>query len=136
MGVKHDLEEKFDFEIVDEFMDHYEFTCEMLEPIILSLEKQDMYERDINELFRVAHNLKSASGFLKLNLLNKLSSFLEDILEKARKEKGPASTEFVDWLLTISDQLNCWLVNLKNDDKEFVNFDKKIFYVPEHLENK
>ncbi len=134
MGVRKYLEERFDYDIVDEFMDHYEFTCEMLEPIILSLEKSEMYERDINELFRVAHNLKSASGFLKLSLLNKLAAFMENTLEKARREEGPASEEFIDWLLIISDQLNSWLINLKNDDKDFVPFNKKIFYTPEHLE--
>ena len=135
MGVKKDLESQFDYDIVDEFMDHYEITCEMLEPIILSLNKANMYERDVNELFRVAHNLKSASGFLKLKLLHKLAAFMENTLEKARSQEGPASEEFIDWLLLISDQLNSWLKNLKNDDEEFVPFDRKILYVPEHLEN-
>lgn len=136
MGVKKDLEERFDFDIVDEFMDHYEFTCDMLEPIILSLEKQDMYERDINELFRVAHNLKSASGFLQLNILHRLAAFMENTLEKARGKEGPASSELVDWLLLISDQLRSWQKNLKNDDKEFAEFNSKILYTPIELEAK
>ncbi|MCV6606616.1 MAG: Hpt domain-containing protein [Campylobacterales bacterium] len=135
MGVKEDLESRFDFDIVDEFMDHYEATCDMLEPIILSLENPEMYERDINELFRVAHNLKSASGFLRLGLLHRLAGFMENTLEKARAQKGPASEEFIDWLLLISDQLNAWLKNLKDDSDEFIPFDRKILYVPENLEN-
>ena len=136
MGVKKNLEEQFDFDIVDEFMDHYEFTCDMLEPIILSLENKTAYERDINELFRVAHNLKSASGFLKLNVLHRLAAFLENTLERARGKKGPASTELVDWLLLISDQLKAWLDNLKRDDDKFTEFNSKILFTPTELEAK
>lgn len=136
MGVKKDLEESFDFDIVDEFLDHYDFICETLEPIILGLEEKENYNNNINELFRIFHNLKSATGFLNLKIINNLAKFTEDVLEDARKLEGPATNEFIDWLLAISDQLNAWLKNFKNDHKEYTHLNGKIVDIPVDLEAK
>ncbi|OHE15413.1 MAG: chemotaxis protein CheA, partial [Sulfurimonas sp. RIFOXYB2_FULL_37_5] len=84
MGVKSDLYANFDFEIVDEFLDHYSMMVESMDIMILDLSKPDMYNQSINELFRVFHNIKSASGYLNITKMAKLSAFVEDILEQIR----------------------------------------------------
>ena len=116
MGIRSDLYENFDFEIIDEFLDHYSMMVESMEVMILDLSKSHMYERSVNELFRVFHNIKSASGYLKIIPMNKLAAFVEDELEALRKKKPPVSEETINWLLNISDMFAAWQDDLKQDN--------------------
>jgi len=116
MGIRSDLDANFDFEIVDEFLDHYSMMVESMEIMILDLSKPNMYTRSINELFRVFHNIKSASGYLKITSMAKLASFVEDELETLRVKQPPISEETTTWLLDISDMFASWQDDLKLDN--------------------
>ena len=61
MGVRRELEENFDYEIVDEFSEHFSMMTEIMEPLIVNLEKESAFNENVHELFRIFHNLKSAS---------------------------------------------------------------------------
>ena len=115
MGIRSDLEASFDFEIVDEFFDHYTLMVESMEIMIIDLDKPGMYKRSVNELFRVFHNIKSASGYLTITSMNKLASFVEDTLEELRASDKPISKETIDWLLEISDMFATWNDDFKED---------------------
>jgi len=117
MGIRSDLEANFDFDIVDEFLDHYSLMVESMEIMILDLAKTSMYERSVNELFRVFHNIKSASSYLKIESMSKLAAFVEDELETLRSKKGPAQEETINWLLEISDMFATWNNEIKVDTK-------------------
>jgi len=117
MGIRSDLDENFDFEIIDEFLDHYSMMVESMEVMILDLSKPNMYERSVNELFRVFHNIKSASGYLKIIPMNKLAAFVEDELEALRQKKPPISDETTSWLLNISDMFAAWHDDLRQDNE-------------------
>ena len=117
MGIRSDLDASFDFEIVDEFLDHYSMMVDSMEVMIIDLSKPNMYSRSVNELFRVFHNIKSASGYLKIVPMNKLASFVEDALEELRKLDTPVSQETTDWLLEISDMFAAWHDDLKMDNE-------------------
>ncbi|CAI6159056.1 MAG: hypothetical protein SPLUMA2_SPLUMAMAG2_00805 [uncultured Sulfurimonas sp.] len=116
MGVRSDLDANFDFEIVDEFLDHYSMMVESMEVMIIDLEKPNSYDRSINELFRVFHNIKSASAYLQITQMAKLSSFVEDELEELRKAKPPISEETTTWLLDVSDMYATWQEDFKLDN--------------------
>jgi len=116
MGIRSDLEASFDFEIIDEFFDHYSLMIDSMEVMIIDLHKPEMYHRSVNELFRVFHNIKSASGYLKIESMNKLASFVEDTLEELRKSDKVATKETIDWLLEISDMFAAWNDDLKQDN--------------------
>ncbi len=116
MGIRSDLDANFDFEIVDEFLDHYSIMVDSMEVMILDLSKPNMFERSINELFRVFHNIKSASGFLKIVPMAKLSAFVEDALEELRKLNKPVGDETTTWLLNISDMFAQWQDDLRVDN--------------------
>jgi len=116
MGIRSDLDANFDFEIVDEFLDHYAMMVESMEVMIIDLSKPNMYDRSVNELFRVFHNIKSASGYLKITSMSKLASFVEDELESLRKKKPPINEETTNWLLDISDMFATWQDDLKMDN--------------------
>jgi two-component system chemotaxis sensor kinase CheA len=115
MGIRSDLDANFDFEIVDEFLDHYSMMVDSMEVIILDLSKESMRKRSVDELFRIFHNIKSASGYLQIIQMNKLSSFVEDELDKLRKLDKAISQETIDWLLLISDMFAQWHDDFKND---------------------
>ncbi len=113
MGIRADLDANFDYEIVDEFLDHYSMMCDNMETMIIDLSKPNMFEQSVNELFRVFHNIKSASGYLKIEQMQKLSAFVEDSLEIMRAEHNSVNEETVNWLLAISDMYAQWNDDLK-----------------------
>ena len=117
MGVRSDLDANFDFEIVDEFLDHYSMMVESMELMILDLAKPSKYRRAVDELFRVFHNIKSASGYLKITPMSKLSAFVEDTLEELRTTQELGSDEIITWLLDISDMYAQWQDDLKLDNE-------------------
>lgn len=116
MGVRRELEANFDFEIVDEFLDHYAMMIEVMEGLIIGMGKAESYARSVDELFRIFHNIKSASNFLQLEPIIRLSTFVEDALEQMRGYPGPASEEVINWLLEISDMFSQWQEDLKVDN--------------------
>jgi len=117
MGIRSDLETNFDYEIVDEFLDHYSMMVESMEVMIIDLANPKMCKRSVNELFRVFHNIKSASGYLQILPMNKLASFVEDALEDLRNESVTINQETIDWLLQISDMFATWQDNFKENNE-------------------
>ena len=115
MGIKTDLDANFDFEIVDEFLDHYSMMVDSMEVMILDLSKPNMQKRSIDELFRVFHNIKSASGYLQITPMTRLASLVEDELEQLRTKNGKANEETINWLLEISDMFAQWHQDFKVD---------------------
>lgn len=116
MGIKTDLDAEFDYEIVDEFYDHYSMMVESMEVMIIDLSNPMGYTRSVNELFRVFHNIKSASSYLKIEPMNRLSTFVEEVLEELREKDKPISEDTVTWLLEISDIYSQWKDDIREDN--------------------
>lgn len=117
MGIRRDLEDRFDFEIVDEFLDHYAMMVEVMEALIIDLEHANQYSRSVEELFRIFHNIKSASNFLQIEPMVRLSTFVEDVLEQMRMSTGPSNEDTINWMLEISDVFQSWQEDLKLDNE-------------------
>jgi len=117
MGIRSDLDANFDFEIVDEFLDHYSMMIDSMEVMILDLSKPDMQRRSVDELFRVFHNIKSASGYLQITPMMRLATLVEDELEQLRSKSKPVNEETINWLLEISDMFAKWQDNFKLDEE-------------------
>ena len=117
MGIRTNLDASFDYEIVDEFFDHYTMMIESMEVMIIDLSNEEMYKRSLDELFRVFHNIKSASGFLKITTMNRLAQFVEEFLEELRTREKPINEHTVNWLLEINDIFAQWQIDIKNDNE-------------------
>ena len=130
MGVRRELETNYDFEIVDEFLDHYAMMVDIIEPLIIDLEKSELYARSVDELFRIFHNIKSAAGFLKMEPMIRLSTLVENALETMRTQLGPANKETVNWMLLISDTFVQWQDDLKLDN-ELSKIDFSLLKLPD-----
>ncbi|GHV03357.1 hypothetical protein AGMMS50229_02260 [Campylobacterota bacterium] len=130
MGILDRANKEFDFEIVDEFLDHFDVMREQMQPTILALEDGGGYSMRIDELFRIFHNLKSACSYLRFERVNRLAAFVENSLEEARHAKGPASEIYIDWLLKISDQFSLWYLDIANNHDRFTAVDFSLFNDP------
>ncbi|ULO01946.1 hypothetical protein AVANS_1327 [Campylobacter sp. RM5004] len=133
LGLLGQLELEFDFDIVDDFMTHFNIFCDSLEPVIIALEDEVKYSEKINELFRMFHNMKSASGFLKINQFVNICKIVEDVLDEARAMSGPASDELIDWLLLITDQFIVYKIDFNENNSYLSALNPKIIKIPERL---
>ncbi|MFA5215940.1 Hpt domain-containing protein [Sulfuricurvum sp.] len=117
MGIRSDLEANFDFEIIDEFLDHYAMMVEIMEPLIIDLGIAERYHRSIEELFRIFHNIKSASGYLQMEPMVRLATFVEDALEQLRTRDAIVNDETVTWLISVADMFMQWQEDFKMDNE-------------------
>ena len=134
MGILRSLEIDYSYDIVEEFLSHYSLMCDLMEPLIIGLARNDRYNANINELFRIFHNIKSASSFMKLNPIFKLTTLAEEICGEARELQGPANDEFVDWLLLVSDQFEKYKNDIETDAEFFGVLDANIVKIPHKLD--
>lgn len=130
MGILTQIEIDFDLEIVDDFVSHYGMMCESMEALIVSLSNEKHYANNIDDLFRIFHNIKSAAGFVKLDAILKLASLAEEVLEEARSLSGCATDEFIDWLLLLSDQFAKYRIDLEDDKEYFSLLEPLIIKIP------
>jgi chemotaxis protein histidine kinase CheA len=117
MGIRSDLENNFDFEIIDEFLDHYSMMVEIMEPLIVDLGNENRYHRSIEELFRIFHNIKSASGYLQIAPMVRLATLVEDALEQLRTCDKVVNEETITWLISVSDMFTQWQEDFKMDNE-------------------
>ncbi len=117
MGIRSALEANFDFEIIDEFLDHYGMMTEVMESLIIDLGNKERYHRSIEELFRIFHNVKSASGYLQIQPMVRLSTFVEDALEQLRTRDKVVNEETINWLISVSDMFLQWQEDFKMDNE-------------------
>ncbi len=137
IGVYSNLDAEYDVEIVEEFFSHYSFMIETLEPLIIKLEDKEHYKNSINEIFRIFHNIKSSSGYLKIIPINKLVTLGEEVLEECRMLEGSASVELIDWLIRLSDQLKIYQSDLELNCDNFSPLNHNIIKIPiSYIKNK
>jgi chemotaxis protein histidine kinase CheA len=117
MGIRTDLENNFDFEIIDEFLDHYAMMIEIMEPLIVDLGNEQRFHRSLDELFRIFHNIKSATGYLKVEPMVRLATFAEDALEQLRARDTKVNEETITWLISVSDMFLRWQEDFKMDNE-------------------
>ena len=126
MGIQDYLYNEFDSNVVEEFLMMLDIMEDNLDLTIERLYSD--YEEAINDLFRMFHNLKSATAYLKIKRIHNFAHFVEDVLDKARK-KTAADDEFIDWLFKVADQFHEWYGNIDRNE-ELAPLHPDIFKVP------
>jgi chemotaxis protein histidine kinase CheA len=117
MGIRSDLEANYDFEIIDEFLDHYAMMVEIMESLIIDLGIPERFHRSIEELFRIFHNIKSASGYLQIEPMMRLSAFVEEALEQLRTRDRVVNEETITWFISVADMFMQWQEDFKMDNE-------------------
>jgi len=72
---------------------------------LLALEKDYSQTGRLDEIFRVVHNLKSASTMLEFPDVSELAHTCEDLLDRLRKNELPVTQEVIDLLFEVVDTL-------------------------------
>ena len=125
MRIQDYLYNEFDSSIVEEFL----MLLDVLEDNLdLTIERLYTDYDAINDLFRMFHNLKSATSFLKIKRIANFAHFVEDVLDKVRVNKK-IDEELIDWLFIVSDQFHKWYENI-NKNEELAAVNPNIFKIP------
>jgi two-component system chemotaxis sensor kinase CheA len=89
--------------IIEEFMVETKEIVNALDSNLVKLEQEPGNLDLLNEIFRGAHTMKGAAGFLGFDELMKLTHKMEDILNKLRKAELEVTLEVMDVLLESVD---------------------------------
>ncbi|MDF1881814.1 HDOD domain-containing protein [Sulfurimonas sp. MAG313] len=78
--------------------------------------QEDNNKETISILFRMFHNYKASSSFLKLKNFHQLVAQGEDILAALRNSKTLANDHDIQWLQACIEHFQLWLDQLKNEE--------------------
>ncbi|NLI15799.1 MAG: chemotaxis protein CheA [candidate division Zixibacteria bacterium] len=98
--------------IIEEFMVETKEIVNALDANLVKLEREPNNLDLLNEIFRGAHTMKGAAGFLGFNELMKLTHKMEDILNKLRKAELTVTPEVMDILLESVDFVKATLQDI------------------------
>ena len=107
-----------DPEIVEGFIAESKEHLHAIEDDFLNLEKQkDNPDPElVGKVFRAIHSVKSATGFLGLSNMNRLSLIMEKLLTLMRAEEIRPEPKYIDALIEGSDRLTEMLDNVKQSN--------------------
>ena len=119
MGLLKQLEADYDLDIIEDYLTHFGVMTGLLDKLIVNLSRDDEFDASSYELNRIFHNIKTASEYLKLSPIVKLTTIVEDITNRLKSRRGAgatASNELIDWLLLVADQMQGYLDDIENDE--------------------
>jgi len=108
-------------EIIDEFVVESEESLESLDQMFVALEKDPGNKDLLNEIFRCAHTIKGAAGFLGFQRLVEIAHVSEDVLNKLRKGELIATPDVMDAVLKAMDIIKEMLANIKTTRQEGID---------------
>jgi two-component system chemotaxis sensor kinase CheA len=94
--------------LFDSFIDNARQWIIELEEGLLQLEKSPCDKELVNNIFRIAHNIKSTSGIVGLNDIYRFANNVEDVLQLIRQGNFSPTKELIDAILKAADLM--WLM--------------------------
>ncbi|ARR03579.1 hypothetical protein CVIC12175_0434 [Campylobacter vicugnae] len=138
MGLLKQLEADYDLDIIEDYLTHFGVMTGLLDKLIVNLSRDDEFDANSYELNRIFHNIKTASEYLKLSPIVKLTTIVEDITNRLKSRRGvgaTASNELIDWLLLVADQMQGYLDDIENDEIYLRILNPKIIAIPNEIFN-
>lgn len=138
MGLLKQLEADYDLDIIEDYLTHFGVMNGLLDKLIVNLGRNDEFDASSYELNRIFHNIKTASQYLELTPVVKLTTLAEDITAKLKSKRGAgatASNELIDWLLLVADQMQGYLDDIENDEIYLRILNPKIIAIPNEIFN-
>ena len=91
------------------FFDESDEHLDDMEQLLISLNVDSPDPEELNSIFRAAHSIKGGSGIFGFNALMNLTHVMENLLDKARNQEIPVTTNIVNLLLETLDVLKATL---------------------------
>ncbi|WP_236843686.1 phosphorelay protein [Campylobacter lanienae] len=138
MGLLKELEINYDLDTIEDYLTHFNIMNASLDKLIVNLSRDDKFQSNSLELNRIFHNIKTASQYLELSPIVKLSAIAEDITNRLKSNRTTgvkASNELIDWLLLVADQLQGYLDDIENDEIYLRILNPKIIAIPNEIFN-
>lgn len=105
----------FELEIKIDFLNEALMNLEAAESFFVALESSTDPENTLNEIFRIAHNLKGGSRAVGFGDVAEFTHHLESFVLKVKKQEIPLTAEIVTVLLKSNDRLVEMITALKAD---------------------
>ena len=132
MGLLAQLELEYESDDVEKFLHFFRIMADSFEPLIIKLEGK-AYKTALKEIQSLAHNTAWAARRLKLDEITDFCVFCEDIMQQALRFDGPASVEFIDWLLLLSEQCENYCKSYEQDAENLAFFNPLLVKLPSKL---
>lgn len=107
--------DSFEEELKREFLAESEDLLANAEKSFLRLESERENRALLDEIFRIAHNLKGTSKAVGFNQLSELTHAAENLILKLKDGSLKVSDQTVTVLLAFKDQVNIMIEGLRND---------------------
>lgn len=134
MGLLTQLELDFTGDDVEKFLHYFRILCDNFEPSIIKIGTDSQrYKEGIKELETLAHNLSWAAKRLELTQIVNFCELCEELMSQAANFEGPASDEFIEWLLLMSEQFEKYCENFEKDDLVLAYFNPLLVKMPSKL---
>lgn len=95
----------FELEIKQEFLSEASDLISEAEEVFLALENSTPSEEMLNQLFRVAHNLKGTSKAVGFDQISELTHHAENLILKIQKNEISLTSEVIDVLFAFKDKV-------------------------------
>jgi two-component system chemotaxis sensor kinase CheA len=92
------------------------------EETFVNMESSDSPEKDMSQIFRVAHSIKGGAGALGFKEITEFTHCLEDILSYLRIHPEKLTPEIVTLCLDSADQLRKCFLNLQKNPQAVTHF--------------
>ena len=112
--------------IVDDFIIETDEIILSLENNIVRLEKESDNLDLLNDIFRSAHTIKGASGFLGFDALTNFTHAMEDLLNLFRKGELNVEADSIDVLLDAVDIIKAMLEDVREKRENTVDYEAVI----------
>ena len=107
-----------DPDMLADFLDEAEIHISVLNQQLLLAEQQKPTSEQIDELFRAAHSLKGAAGFLNLNEITEVTHRLETLLDHLRNGQRDLDQSVLEVLFSACDGITSLVAQQSNPNAE------------------
>ncbi len=105
----------FELEIKQEFISEASDLLSEAEEVFLTLENSTPTEEMLNQLFRVAHNLKGTSKAVGFDQIAELTHHTENLILKIQQKEIPLTSKVIDILFSFKDKVEEMLEGFKEN---------------------
>jgi two-component system chemotaxis sensor kinase CheA len=105
-------------EIIAEFVQEGNEKADLVERLVIQLEKNPSSRESLTEIFRAMHSIKGATGFLGFTKLSALTHTGEALLTRLRDGVASATPETTSALLSLVDAMREVLSEIASTGQE------------------
>lgn len=130
MGILEQLELEFEYDEVEKFLHFFRSMCDSLEAYIIELSSKDKFKNACEMIEQLVHNTAWAARRLNLAEVTDFCVFCEEMMAQAKRFEGPASDEFIDWMLLVGEQFENYCKSYEENAANLAVFNPLIVKVP------